>query len=135
MPKKIMFIDDDEHYIYLIERVCKGIPTVESVISATDGSVALKNLSKWVDDPQKLPDLLLVDINMPIMDGHEFLNRFKKVREEFPILKNIEPIVMLTSSQDKADKEKAFNTGLVKKYFIKPADIHVMHDFINQLTA
>ena len=69
------------------------------------------------------------------MDGFEFLDHFKQKRAQFLDLEKIIPIVMLTSSANNQDKEKAFSTGIVSQYIIKPSDIIEMETIIKEISA
>lgn len=133
MGKKLFFIDDDTTFFYLIERASEKVESVEALYHAESGEDALEKIESWLNGEGQLPDLMFVDINMPKMDGFEFLDEFKAMREKFEELKKIIPIVMLTSSQHESDKEKAMGTGIVDSFMVKPPDLEgltkVIRDF------
>lgn len=121
--KTILIVDDsegDQFYTGLIfEAECEGI----LILSAYDGQEALNVLKKHKDKP---PDLILLDINMPRMNGHEFLTEHaKNTGDEIPV------IVMLTSSDQERDKEQALAYACVKDYLLKP----LKADIVPKLTA
>lgn len=123
MKKSVFFIDDDDSFIFILNRCASKMVEISKVYSAKNGRDALDQLIFWKNDGAELPNVMFVDINMPVMDGFEFLNEFKKLCENFEEFKAIVPIVMLTSSEQEMDKDKANATGIVKKYIIKPAGI------------
>jgi len=134
MAKSLFFIDDDEIFLYLLERTCKKIKTVTKVYTAMHGKDGLDKIDSWLANKTPLPNIMFVDVNMPIMDGFEFLAKFKKKREESVELKKIIPLVMLTSSQQASDKERARETGIIEKYIIKPSDTKEMEKMLKELT-
>ena len=107
---KVLLVDDDSINNFLSEEIISGADITEEVVLLTDGQQALSYLNSLKisesEPPQKL--LILLDLNMPVMDGFEFLEEFKP--EE---LKADFQIVILTSSDNQRDIEK------IKAYDIK----------------
>ena len=81
-------------------------------IELRNGQVAIDHLA---ENGEHLPDMILLDINMPVMDGWDFLENFS----EMAMSKDI-PVVMLTSSINPDDIEKAKSHQLVKGFLSKP---------------
>ncbi len=135
MRKHLFFIDDDCDFLYVIKRTCRKIEGVSKVSTASHGKDALEKINGWVQSGQDLPNIAFIDINMPVMDGFEFLEAFKKKRAQLIALQKIVPIVMLTSSADSTDKDKAFSTGIVSEYIVKPFDIVEMDTVIRQIIS
>ncbi|SMP67312.1 Response regulator receiver domain-containing protein [Neorhodopirellula lusitana] len=107
----ILLIDDDEVDQYLCERVFKRSDFSATLLTASDGVEALELLR----DAETLPDLILLDINMPRMNGHEFLLEYSKLgHREIPV------IVMLTSSDLNRDRDDALKHPAVQDYILKP---------------
>jgi len=107
----ILLVDDDKianHYHKLI--IKKNIEEKVLVKEAYDGKEALELISK-----HQMPNLIFLDINMPGMNGFEFLDTFQK----FP-KKDRAKIVMLTSSLNERDKEKAYSYKGVEHFCNKP---------------
>jgi CheY-like chemotaxis protein len=82
-----------------------------------NGQVALHQLLATVKGKENIPDLILLDLDMPVMDGWEFLDAFVKL----PIAKQV-CVFVLTSSIHPNDREKAKNYSIVKGFFSKPLD-------------
>lgn len=109
--KTVLIVEDNEADQYLNELIFKKIRPDVTVLQALDGEEALEILSTY---DGKI-DLILLDINMPRMNGHEFLTKFSPNNErEIPV------VVMLTSSGQELDKEKTLAYRCVKDYLLKP---------------
>jgi CheY-like chemotaxis protein len=105
---KILIVDDEPDYITTIQ--CRLEWSHYDVITASDGQEGLEKVMK------ERPDLVLLDTNMPIMNGHEVLERLKQHEE----LKNI-PVIMVTALCEAQDVAKASSYG-VADYVAKPFD-------------
>ncbi|MEQ8209005.1 MAG: response regulator [Lacipirellulaceae bacterium] len=109
--KTVLVVDDDEVFHYLCERVFAKTRCDYELLSAFDGVEALEVLEK-AETP---PDVILLDINMPRMNGHEFLKEYSKFcPSEIPV------VAMLTSSDQKEDRVNAMSYQFVKDYLLKP---------------
>ncbi len=104
--KKILIADDRPEVVELVKVTLEG--EGYQTIDASDGREALEKIGK------EKPDLILLDIIMPRMDGFEVLS---KVRKD-PKTKDI-PVIMLTAKGQKVDKEKGGTLG-AQDYIIKP---------------
>lgn len=111
--RKLLVVDDSEaeHFLYR-HALRKFDPGIE-VVSVYDGHEALKLLDGFA--AEEMPDFLLLDINMPRMDGAEFLEAFHARYADAPVR-----IVMLTSSLNDRDREKALSYPHVAGFMTKP---------------
>ncbi len=105
---RILVVDDESDIVSTVQYRLKFCDF--EVITANNGK---EGLEKAADEK---PDLILLDINMPIMDGHEMLERLKSR----PDLKDI-PVIMLTAYSDTKDIAKAADIGIAD-YVTKPFD-------------
>jgi CheY-like chemotaxis protein len=116
--QRILIIDDDPVNNMINQRLIKKFNSnfeIETVMDAT------KALDKLENEPDARPDLILLDINMPVMNGWEFL---EAVRE-----KNLSiVVVMLSSSIDKHDRSKSSSYPVVVDYLIKPLSIQRLQE-------
>jgi CheY-like chemotaxis protein len=116
--KKILLIDDDEISNFINEQVIKNCGFVEEIIVCISAVRALKLLEDYVSDEElQLPEIILLDIRMPIMDGFGFLEAFKKFPPRFT--EGIK-IAMLTSSLEEGDIQRSFLHKNVVDFINKP---------------
>lgn len=110
--KRVLLVDDDPISNFINRLVVEEVTSCEVVI-AENGQEAI-DIIQNCSTQEDYPELILLDLNMPVMDGHEFLNEFEKVSEK-PKVK----IIVLTSSNAKTDVDKA-QKKKIQGYVIKP---------------
>lgn len=107
--KKILVIEDSEADQFYNQSIIESIYNDVEIYQAFDGEEALGILDT-ID-----PDIILLDINMPRMNGHEFLEvYYRDANKDTPV------VIMLTSSDQDRDKEKTSKFKCVQDYFLKP---------------
>lgn len=115
----ILLIDDDDVTNFLSREMLRIYMPSPQIDTALNGQEAIDYLRSRVDDPEQLPDIILLDINMPVMDGWEFLAEFEKLKR--PGFEKIH-IIMFTSSVYYEDIDKAKTYSVVTEIFSKPLD-------------
>jgi CheY-like chemotaxis protein len=117
--KNVLLIDDDEPTNFINKKIILGSDLVEAIHIAQSGQEALNFLSHQPEQTGQnpLPDLIFLDINMPAMDGWEFLANYKKLKTA---KKENVIIVMLTTSLNPDDEVKAKEMKEVKAFRNKP---------------
>ncbi|MDO1513158.1 response regulator [Maribacter confluentis] len=110
-------VDDDEIYKFTVLKSLESLNLPLNLITFPDGEKAFNAIQDNLTDGAKLPDIIFLDIEMPIMDGFLFIEEFLKVKSK--ISKQIE-IYMVSSSLDPKDIQRAKNIGAIKDYIIKP---------------
>lgn len=117
--KPILLVEDDKVDIMTIKRALKDIRVRNPLEVAHDGEEGLK----YLRNPEKArPCIILLDLNMPRMNGIEFLKEIKS-DEDFKRI----PVVILTTSKEEEDKMNTFSNGIVG-YMLKPVEYQ---DFID----
>jgi CheY-like chemotaxis protein len=111
--KSILLVEDDRVDAMTVRRAFSDLNVTNQLFTVGNGEEALAFLQNNGNDK---PCLILLDINMPKMNGIEFL----KIAKNDSALKSI-PVVILTTSQEERDRMEGFNNG-VAGYMIKPVD-------------
>ena len=116
--KKLYIIDDDEVIAYLTNKIIKQYGFCDHFQIFNSAQTALERITRDIEDQQEFPEVILVDINMPVIDGWMFMDELVKlaVGKTFSIF-------VFTSSINPADREKAFSYPLVKGYIQKPLTV------------
>ncbi len=118
-PKRILLVDDETIFNFLHRRMLE-LTGVTNEIHTTLNGIEAMDFLKANATPDNLPDVILLDLSMPVMDGFAFLDAFHKMN--IAGKENIS-IVVITSSIDLRDRLKARAMG-VSHYLIKPVDEH-----------
>ncbi|MBT8281330.1 MAG: response regulator [Muriicola sp.] len=121
----ILFIEDDAIESMKLNRTASKLPVKHNIVQAKNGEEALEILK----GPDQLPDIIFLDLNMPRMNGIEFLQILKKD----PALKYL-PTIILTTSQNRADLLECYRTGIAG-YIIKPLKYEDYEDKIQKVIA
>jgi len=117
-PKpNILIVDDDLVYRFAATKTIAATGLGEKIIECSDGLEAFNFLKENIHQLQNLPDIIFLDINMPTMDGWEFLTAFESL-----VSKLSKPIhiYMVTSSIDKHDIQRSKEFATVSDYLVKP---------------
>jgi CheY-like chemotaxis protein len=115
MSKKVAIIDDDEIFQFTTKIKFEKLGLVEDVMIFNDGEEAMQFIQSG--NKEDMPEILLLDINMPIVDGWDFLELFEKVPQE---KKQMMEILMLSSSINPDDVKRAEANAYVVDYITKP---------------
>jgi two-component system, chemotaxis family, response regulator Rcp1 len=127
-PVEILLVEDSPGDVKLTEEALRDADVPNNLHVARDGEEALRFLRRegdFKDRPR--PDLILLDLNMPRMDGREVLARLKADEE----LKRI-PVIILTTSQSEDDIAEAYNLA-ANCYVAKPVDLDEFLDVVRAI--
>lgn len=124
--KSILLVEDDQVDVMTVKRALKEIRVTNPVVNQENGEEALK----FLRNPDNAnPCIILLDLNMPIMNGIEFLQVVKRDAQ----LRRI-PVVVLTTSDEQQDKVNSFDLG-VAGYMAKPVDYRQFVEVMRTIDA
>ena len=114
----VFVVDDDKIFHFLIKKLLVINNIDVNPIFFENGLEAIEEIKNKLNSGENQPDLILLDINMPVLDGWQFLEEFKLIKN---LLKNEITIYLISSSDNKIDIEKAESfKDIIGNYFIKP---------------
>ncbi|MDT0690687.1 response regulator [Salegentibacter sp. F188] len=111
-------IDDDPIFVFGAKKIMQFADFCNSFMVYHNGEEAIKGLKSIILAKEKLPDIILLDLNMPIMDGWQFLDEFTQIPTENEIT-----IYIVTSSIDPEDVNRAKTYNRITNYLVKPISI------------
>lgn len=123
----VLIIDDNEADRYLLSRQLNDTNLEIHIFEKHDGASALEFLTDYEKNRTLYPDLfppaiIFLDINMPLVNGWEFLDKFSVLRNEIAIDSCV--VIMFTSSERQEDVDKVFSFDFVKDYLVKGKFTH-----------
>jgi CheY-like chemotaxis protein len=125
----IMLVDDNPHDNFFHERVIKKSDSAIIVIEKQSGLEALEYIKSKKENKTNLPDLIFLDINMPGMNGWDFLKEYEQFDKE---LQSRVIVIMLTSSDNHDDVARAKAWSFVSDYITKPLTEEILADIIKK---
>jgi CheY-like chemotaxis protein len=125
--QSICIVDDDEIYKFFVKKILEIKELADNVLTFSDGEEAYNYIKENKGNPDLLPDIILLDINMPVMDGFLFIEEYVKLKHE--INKEI-TIYMVTSSIDSIDLERSKKYTDIKDFITKPISAEVLEKII-----
>ena len=129
-PINVFVVDDDDIYQFTIGVTLKSIPQVGSINTFCDGAEALEHILAHQNEEGELPDLIFLDINMPVMDGFQFMAEFIGL---LPKLNKSIKVYMVSSSMDPKDMKKAKRIDEISDYLVKPLNSKEIEEIISKI--
>ncbi len=120
-------VDDDPIYVFGLKKIIQYSGYCDDLQIFKNGLEALKNLQE-AQASGKMPQVILLDINMPVMNGWDFLTEFSKLSRE---VQESTKIYIISSSIDQEDYQKSKNFLNVEKFLIKPVGIPELKEIFN----
>ncbi len=130
-PLTICLIDDDRIYQFTAKRIIELVDPMQKVLVFSNGKEAIDFFTQQALPNEQLPDVIFLDINMPVMNGWEFLEAYNLLKTD---LEKKISIYMVSSSVDEKDKirSKSFD---VKDFIEKPIDKEMMVEILQSPRA
>ena len=129
----VLLIDDDDTTNFLNKRLLEEMGVAKEIIVSNNGKEAIEYLTEAcvdnADTDKKCPNLIFLDIKMPVMDGFSFLDEYQRRNLD---TKNHVIIMMLTSSASFYDLERLKNYSRVKKHYSKTLTRHDVQEVLDQ---
>jgi response regulator RpfG family c-di-GMP phosphodiesterase len=125
-----MLIDDNETDNFISKSIITGTQLAYQILDFTSASSAKAYLKKNANNPENLPDLILLDINMPIVSGIMFLYDLENI---VPNLSKNPAVVILSSFEKNCETDKLINTGRVLRYLTKPLNPEIFKEIVLEL--
>jgi len=126
----VLLVDDDEATNFLNRELIEQHQLAHKVIETFNGQEALDYLEQSKDNPDYIrPNLIFLDINMPVMDGFSFMEHYIKLPTE---LKADIVVMFLTTSDMHEDRSKAVQFDLVRDFYEKPLTIDKLKDILQK---
>ena len=113
----VMLVDDNDTDNFISQRIIEITEFSQRIVIKNSGKSALEYLESNANNPENLPEIIFLDINMPIVDGFVFLYEFDKFPDQ---IKNHCKIIILSSSDNSRDIDKIVDNNYVIKFITKP---------------
>ncbi|MBA6152429.1 response regulator [Gelidibacter gilvus] len=126
--KTICIIDDDPIFRFGTMKMLETVQISLNFLVYKNGKDAFDQLLPKLESNTNLPDVIFLDLNMPVMDGWQFLDELDKI----PLANNI-PIYIVSSSVDSRDINKAKSYEKVNKYIVKPFSLAKVQELMEEL--
>jgi len=117
LMKNIFLVDDDATFVFMTKRIIKSTTIDSEINEFPDGEAAIDFLKDHLDHTEPLPDVIFLDLNMPIMDGWGFLEEYVSLE---PKMKKKVKLYIVSSSISPHEIERAKGFSSVSDFIIKP---------------
>lgn len=127
----VLIIDDDEINNFIAAKLIDKLPPKAKVTTCLNGESGLEYLKNCLQNPKELPDIIFLDLNMPVMNGWEFLDVYENSIKP-SINKNI-LINIITSSVYNNDMLKSTTYNSVNRFVSKPLNTELLKELFGEI--
>jgi CheY-like chemotaxis protein len=125
MYQTVMVIDDSKLELFLAETMIRTSMFGEKIVACHTGEEALDYLRTNEHDPEKIPQVIFVDIYMPVMSGFDFLDKYTELSEA---IRSRSKIIMFSSSQAHEDYMRMKQYPIIRKFLSKPLSLAMFNE-------
>jgi len=124
-------IDDDKVYVNLVKKIIETKKLCKNLLIFKDGKESIEYFEALLQNlsEERIPDIIFLDLNMPVMDGWEFLDRFTKIKNKFG---KVITLYIVSSSINPVDIDRAKTLSDVEDYLIKPVHIGALESIFSK---
>ena len=127
--KNLMIIDDDDVFVFLTKKNIDQVHCVEQIKVFDNGLDSLNYIKENSGNPELLPEIIFLDLSMPIMDGWQFLEEYALLE---PKIEKKISIYIVSSSISPEDLKRANSIAMVSDFIIKPITKEKLTEIIKQ---
>ena len=113
----VLLIDDDTIYQFVARKTLEATGYINKIQVCSNGEEAYQFLERNMANADELPDVILLDVNMPVMNGWEFLELYQSLK---PSISKDMQVFLVTSSMNDQDREFSRRYICVQDYIVKP---------------
>ena len=128
--KSICIIDDDHIFVYGVKRLINDVKLCDNLIVYENGVDALEDIQSMVQGGKKLPKVIFLDLNMPMMNGWEFLDEFLKIEHEDT---HQTLVYIMSSSVNPEDLLRINDYSIIKNYILKPVTADDLENILSEV--
>ena len=128
---RVLLVDDNDTDNLISRRVIELSGFANSIHICNSGKNALEYIESHIDAPTQLPDVIFLDINMPIVDGFVFLYEFEQMA---PRIEKAISVIVLSSSDSRQDIERMQLHPRVVKFITKPLAVGALQTLSVELS-
>ena len=128
--KEIWIVDDDNIYQIIVRKIIGKMELFSSFSSYKNGKDAIDALKKAAENNENIPDIILLDINMPVMDGWEFMDEIVSYKSK---LNQKIAIYIVSSSIAVQDKDKAKTYAEILGCLSKPITMDALYEIVSEI--
>ena len=125
----LCIIEDEPTHLFITKKMVEMSGLVENIMVYKNGKEAYDKLKAIFLNSETLPEIILLDLNMPIWDGCQFLDEFTKIPIKTKII-----VYILTSSNSEDDKKRAETYNLNDNYLVKPITLKEIKTILDKIT-